>query len=393
MALLDRKIRLGVIANEFFDRSIGRVGGFGWAARQVSRVFSENPDLGVEVVFFCAERINNQDYGIVETGPHRVYVCSGWSKWLYARHVARHERIDVFLTIDYRPSYDLWLLAFPRVPVIIWSRDPRTKSDARRILSLRIPGKEGIVPDGIRSPDTTRLYYQWNMSRLVGRPMLIATKMDHLAEKIRDAYGVSSNASIRLPNPLDLCSSTNSGTKDRQPTVLFLGRLDPCKRPWLFVDLARLFPQYQFLVLGQSHFPGSRGWEVKDIPENMRFFGHIDGAAKYEQLTSAWVLVNTSIHEESPVSVFEALACETPVLSCTDWGNIVSRFGIVAGGNQGVGMDAIPALAKGLQRLMEDNELRITLGRRGREWVCKEHGDRKFIDCFRRACFDLGVGA
>jgi len=50
-----RKLKLGVVANEFFDASVGRFGGFGWATRQVARFFTARPELGVEVVFLSRE--------------------------------------------------------------------------------------------------------------------------------------------------------------------------------------------------------------------------------------------------------------------------------------------------------------------------------------------------
>jgi hypothetical protein len=49
-------MRVGLVANEFFDASLGgslgRMGGFGWAARQVVRYFQRAPEHGVEVVCF-----------------------------------------------------------------------------------------------------------------------------------------------------------------------------------------------------------------------------------------------------------------------------------------------------------------------------------------------------
>ena len=48
-------MKLGVIADEFFDRAMGRMGGFGWAARQLSRIFNDDPSQGVDVVFLSGE--------------------------------------------------------------------------------------------------------------------------------------------------------------------------------------------------------------------------------------------------------------------------------------------------------------------------------------------------
>ena len=40
--------------------------------------------------------------------------------------------------------------------------------------------------------------------------------------------------------------------------------LDPIKRPWLFAEIAKHFPDVEFLFLGQSHFRGEGAWEIRD---------------------------------------------------------------------------------------------------------------------------------
>ena len=52
---MTNRIKVGVIADEFFDREMGRMGGFGWAARQLSCIFNGDPSLGVDVVFLSGE--------------------------------------------------------------------------------------------------------------------------------------------------------------------------------------------------------------------------------------------------------------------------------------------------------------------------------------------------
>ena len=52
-----RKIKLGLVTDEFFDAQLGRLGGFGWAARQLGRIFNEDPSLGVELVYVAGEHL------------------------------------------------------------------------------------------------------------------------------------------------------------------------------------------------------------------------------------------------------------------------------------------------------------------------------------------------
>ena len=47
-------MNLGIVADEFFCQQVGRMGGFGWAARQVATFFNSRRELGVHVTFFAA---------------------------------------------------------------------------------------------------------------------------------------------------------------------------------------------------------------------------------------------------------------------------------------------------------------------------------------------------
>jgi glycosyltransferase involved in cell wall biosynthesis len=173
--------------------------------------------------------------------------------------------------------------------------------------------------------------------------------------------------------------------------VIFLGRLDPIKRPWLFMELARRFPAVEFLMLGKSHFQGPGSWPIKDLPANVKLLGHVDGELKHQLLSSAWLLVNTSIHEALANSFLEALACETPLLSCNNREGIASRFGIYTGRWPGDGMSGLSAFAHGLERLIEDTERRTRLGQAGRQWVEQTHNGTTFLSAFDKLCERAGM--
>ena len=46
-------MKVGIISNEFFELSAGRMGGFGWAAKEAARWLGNE---GSEIVFFSGER-------------------------------------------------------------------------------------------------------------------------------------------------------------------------------------------------------------------------------------------------------------------------------------------------------------------------------------------------
>jgi len=370
-------MKLGIVANEFFDEKIGRVGGFGWAARQVATFFNSRPDLGVDVVFLAAG-IKNRS-GASSTLIHDTPLVFEPTGAKY-REIIRNHAIDLVLTIDYRPRYRRVLGALEQVHTIVWVRDPRPPSVVKRLATLTIPGDGSARPQGINVIDCTSLATLTDPRLNGARSLVFATPAPSLGHFVASTYNIPNATCLFLPNIVDVgCEPV---TKYGKPRVVFVGRLDPIKRPWLFADLARRFPRVEFLMLGKSHFHGPGSWIPRTLPNNLRLLGHVDGKHKLQLLSSAWILVNTSIHESLPTSFLEALSCETPLLACTNQEEVVSRFGIFTGEFDGHGMQGIPWFVSGLQQLIEDNDLRAQLGQRGRQWVGSTHNGVQFFRAF-----------
>jgi glycosyltransferase involved in cell wall biosynthesis len=384
-----RRLRVGLVANEFFDSAVGRLGGFGWATRQVARLFSGDPSLGVDLTLLTGELRAARARRQVEVHGTKLVLREA-PVWRHVRALQR-ERLDLLLTIDYRPNYRAIFRALPRTPVVVWVRDPRSPEDVAKVSTLRIPAAEHVEPEGIQPFDCTSLAGVARLSRLLRRPMLFATPAPHLTEKTRGTYGLDVPELHFLPNIITL--GPKDLTKSERPRVVFLGRLDPIKRPWLFAELARAFPEAEFLFLGKAHSDGDAAWRPGDLPPNVRLMGHLGEREKLDVLSSAWVLVNTSIHEALAISFLEALACEMPILSCQDPGGLVSRFGVYTGRWDGTGMDGMPSFVEGLGRLIGDGDTRRALGAAGRRWVSETHTPAGFLAAFDRLCALAGAGS
>ncbi len=102
----------------------------------------------------------------------------------------------------------------------------------------------------------------------LSRRVLFATTAPYLAGKMLGTYAVEPAEVFFLPNILNLAPA--GAGKHPRPRVVFLGRLDPVKRPWVFTELARRLPHVEFLFLGRSHFEGAGGWSPADLPDNVR---------------------------------------------------------------------------------------------------------------------------
>jgi glycosyltransferase involved in cell wall biosynthesis len=384
---MPRRLRVGVATDEFMDPALGRLGGFGWAARQLANVFTADESLGVDLVYLAGEHRATpvQD----ETRAHGTRVVLRQPSRFGNLRKVRQERLDLLLTVDYNQGYSVYLRSLPRTPAIVWVRDPRPPAEARRIAAVRVPGEDDITPLGLFSHDGSSLAQIARESAWLGRSLLLASPAPLLVTQVAGAYGFEPWDFHLLPNPLLL--DPPPSTKSERPTVVFLGRLDPVKRPWLFAALAPAFPQVEFRFLGQSHFTGPGSWTPGALPNNVRCYGHVGEADKTRMLSEAWVTINTSIHEGLAVSFLESLLCGTPLVSCVNTGYVVSRYGIYVGRYDGSGIEALPAFECALRQLLDDAPRRHALGEAGREWVRRTHSRQTFLVAFDRLCALAGV--
>ncbi len=382
----DRPLRLGVVTSEVFDTRVGGIGGFGWATRQVCKCFSEQPGLGVEVMLLMARRV---DRAVTKYLPELHGVRVLWPDASVVKHfrAIRREKLDLLLTIDLQMSFRLFTWALPGAPVIHWIRDPWPEADRAAAATLRIPG-DSAPAQGLLARDLRGLRYDFLVWRLLRRSALMAAPARFLAPKIPATYGLKKAEVHFLPNPLQIEPAPG---RTERPSVVVVGRLDPVKRPWLAVAVAEQVPEADFIFLGNNHFSGPGAWQPGELPPNVRLAGHADEQEKVRRLSSAWALLNTSIHEGLPVTFQEALACGTPIVSCVDPEQVVSRFGRWVGEAGGDGLALAPKFADELRVLFSDAALRERLGAAGREWMAATHGREAFLSTFHTLCAKAGV--
>jgi len=381
-----KRLRLAIVTNEVLDATISRTGGFGYAAVSVARLFGGSPELGIDPIVLACERLN------VPPAPRYTMACgtqlvphqSDETVWLGA---VRDAAPDLLLAIDYRSSYDPVFRTLSKTPAIVWVRDPRTWEDYAVVASLRLPGSvEPNVP-GLGAGPVRALQRIVVGSWLAGRGIRLCPTTPFLKAKLRGCYGVPSWGSRILPNIIT--PSPRPIEKAGTPTVVFLGRLDPYKRPWVAMEIARRMPDVSFVFLGKNHFEDA--WSPRDVPGNVLLAGHLEGPEKQAHLASAWILLNTSIHEGLAVSFLEALAAESAIVSSQNPEGLVSSFGRYVGRWGGDGLTSVDTFVSALQDLIARPEHTRALGRAGRHWVEATHSRATFLSAFSQLRHTLGV--
>lgn len=159
------------------------------------------------------------------------------------------------------------------------------------------------------------------------------------------------------------------------PEVLYLARLHKRKRPVHFVEaaaaLAREFPEVRFTLVGpdEGEAEGVRERIAASGSERVTLEDAIPPEDTLARMSSAAFYVLPSVDEPFPMSVLEAMSLGLPVVITTSCGLATaveeSGAGIVVD-------DSTGALTQGIRTLLEDAELRRSMGARARDLVERE---------------------
>jgi glycosyltransferase involved in cell wall biosynthesis len=186
-----------------------------------------------------------------------------------------------------------------------------------------------------------------------------STKMDLINLGFKKVFIVHEGISF---NPLKVPD------KEREPTVIYLGRLKRAKRPDLVIKAFKIVKEKisnaKLWIVGDGYL---RKDLEKVAPDGVKFFGHVSEEEKIKLLSKAWVMVNPSIREGWGINVIEANACGTPAVAYDIQGlrdSIINEeTGLLVKENGNV-----EKLAGAIIRILEDEMLRKTLSANALEY-------------------------
>jgi len=323
-------LRVCILTSQYFGW--GKIGGFGSMSRTLAESLAAR---GIATSVIVPRRPGQQ--------PHErlgnVNVLSFAP--LDIREAARLLReipADVFHSQDpqFLTALARWLR--PDAKHVVTCRDPREFRDwcvefrdatwSRRV---RIPLNwflevGPLVRWGVRRADAvfTPAYFLREKAARIFKPRVAVGFMPNL---------------IEAPDPLP--------PKNEKPALTFIGRLDRRKRPELFLDLARQFPEMTFIVVGKAESK-QRDQQLRktyaSLP-NVEWEGYIDRFKEPDRmrriLARTWALVNTASREGLPLTFQEAASYGCAIISEVDPDSFASRFGVhVADGNFGVAVSS-----------------------------------------------------
>lgn len=195
--------------------------------------------------------------------------------------------------------------------------------------------------------------------------LLIAT-CDKEYEDIRK-FGLKNPVAV-IPNGLDLPQLENV---EKRKSVVFLGRIHKVKGVDLLVEAWRKiegkFKDWDLVIAGPTESDYAQGviGQASKL-KTVSFTGEIKGKEKEQLLTQSAVYVLPTHTENFGISVGEALACRTPVVTTTGapWSGLIEN-------DCGLWIDlSVENLTKALEDMMSRpmDEL-VRMGQNGRRWV------------------------
>jgi len=312
----------------------GKYGGFGRATRIIGR---ELVQRGVEVVAVIPRRGDQRpvEYldGIKVLGfePGRI---------LSLERLFKEADADIYHSEE--PSFGTYLAmrAMPDRKHVVTFRDTRNPQDWLTELSLPSLNLLQVAANWLYEDN-------WLVQRSVRNADARYAASKLLIPNARAKYHLDADP-IFLPTPVIIPDEVK---KNQEPTVCFISRWDRRKRPELFFELAKNFPQVHFIAAGKSR---DKAWDRRlrtkygNVP-NLEMLGFINQFQSVELsniLDKSWILVNTAMREGLPNAFIEAAASRCAILSAVDPDGFATHFGYHAVHDD---------FSKGLEILLADN--------------------------------------
>lgn len=173
-----------------------------------------------------------------------------------------------------------------------------------------------------------------------------------------------------------------------RPTVVAAARVMPVKDVETMIEAAavvrRSVPDVRFVVYGSADVDREYTARCRALVAELGLGESFELAGFHPRPAELYaegdLTVLSSISEGFPYTVLESMACGRPV-AATDVGGVLDAVG---GGGIVVPPRDPEALGKAIVRLLRDDDLRLALGRRGREEVLARYRIGRMVDSYRQ---------
>lgn len=374
MRVNSNQLKVALIVDEFFGALGTAYGGYGFLARRLIAKYIPNEKIQIDILLGKGKYHLTAESHIVDN----IHVYKLPRRSLFAKYWLKKQNYDVYLSIELVDDYVLKHETNPNKQLVLWIQDPRPMYEWNEINTVKLFPETCYYNQRIYD-----LVHDWYLQNRI----TFISQANCLNRKAIDLYQLNDTVDIQyLPNPIDINFEFDVNNYQKKNMIIFLGRLESVKRGWLFCEIAKQLPRFEFYVLGQTFREESKNAKIfneyKNIP-NLHFVGHVDGEEKEQYLKDAKILVNTSIHEALPISFLEALSYGTLLVSNRNPDDLTSKFGIYVGDVLGDGFDKVSLYVEAIEKLMLNEQQMKKLAIESVHYIRTVHNKEKFINDLR----------
>ena len=316
---------------------------------------------GIEVYAVIPRRKNQKEFEILD--GIKVFSFPNYNPF-FAKKLFSNINADVYHSEE--PSFGTYL-AMKEMPTkihIVTSRDTKFFIDWF---------KEFIHPSYNKLQVLANYLYEDNffVKRSVQKANKVLCAAKFLNEKVKKKYSLKDDVEF-LPTPIEI--PQKEIIKSELPTVCFLSRWDKRKKPEIFFQLAKSFPEIKFIAVGKARNVNYDDYLRKKYSnlKNLTMTGFINQFETDEIskiLAASWIIINTATREGLPNAFLEALAHKCAILSALNPEEVTERFGYyVKDGN----------FEAGLKKLLDNNNWRMK-GEQGQDYIKENYELNKSI--------------
>jgi glycosyltransferase involved in cell wall biosynthesis len=224
---------------------------------------------------------------------------------------------------------------------------------------------------------------QWVSLLMIRRQAdLIQTETRFLKSKLVKKYKMSSERIIVIPSGIDTKVIEASSSKEKIYDACFLARLHPSKgifdliKAWEYVCERKKDVKLAIAGGGPIKILGKLKSMVKSLglERNVAILGFLSEEEKYKLLRSSKLYLLPSYEEGIPITFYEAMYCGLPVVTY-----YLPTYEEIKDYIVSVPLGDVKKLAEEIIRLLEDEDLALRLGDKGRK-LAKEHTWDKVAD-------------
>jgi len=189
----------------------------------------------------------------------------------------------------------------------------------------------------------------------------------------------------QLPSVVvDMAAEIPEETEDsvRDIDVLWVNNFRAFKRPELMLEIARNLPGVSFAMIGGPlkgfHELFNKVRDEAESIDNLQFVGAVPYSEVNSYFSRAKLFLNTSDSEGFPNSFLQAWVRRVPVVSFFD------PDGLIAGSNLGITVNSQDSFEAALSDLLENNEKRLRVGERARQFVIDRYSSQAIVKEYER---------